>query len=192
MPFIVVNLLAPRVKNWLFTSDIKRRFYFKCLVSGDLWRDHRASSFVAGRKSREYEVPVRRQHRDEGGLPDSLESRNDFVPVPGMSARPAGAVDERRKVSAGVPGWGRDCMKKASVVVPTYNRWSSLQSCLDALLCQALAHDDYEIIVVADGSTDGTGRGMPSYTSDPRVRFLPAMQAGFRRRDELRDPGSER
>ena len=70
-------------------------------------------------------------------------------------------------------------MKKASVVVPTYNRWSSLQSCLDALLCQALAHDDYEIIVVADGSTDGTGRGMPSYTSDPRVRFLQQSRQGF-------------
>ncbi len=70
-------------------------------------------------------------------------------------------------------------MKKASVVVPTYNRWSSLQSCLDALLCQALAHDDYEIIVVADGSTDGTGRGMPSYTSDPRVRFLQQSRRGF-------------
>ena len=100
VPFIVVNLLAPRVKNWLFTSDIKRRFYFKCLVWGTfgeiaelprLWLEEKQRVRSSG------EATASRQ----GGLPDSLESRNDFVPVPGMSARPAGAVDERRKSRQG-------------------------------------------------------------------------------------------
>jgi glycosyltransferase involved in cell wall biosynthesis len=34
VPYIVLNLLAPRMRKWLFTLDLKRRFYFKCLVWG--------------------------------------------------------------------------------------------------------------------------------------------------------------
>ncbi|HEX3891910.1 MAG TPA: glycosyltransferase [Terracidiphilus sp.] len=63
-------------------------------------------------------------------------------------------------------------MLKASVVIPTRDRWSSLQRCLNALLSQTLPHDQYEIIVVSDGSTNGPEQGMASCASDPRVRFL--------------------
>lgn len=41
-----------------------------------------------------------------------------------------------------------------SVVVPTYNRKPLLGMCLNSLMNQT--HNDYEIIVVDDGSTDGT------------------------------------
>ncbi len=45
-----------------------------------------------------------------------------------------------------------------SVVIPTYNRWPILEKCLLALEDQdlSLGVDGYEIIVVDDGSTDGT------------------------------------
>ena len=45
-----------------------------------------------------------------------------------------------------------------SVVIPTYNRRGILEKCLDALEHQDLngALDDYEVVVVDDGSTDGT------------------------------------
>lgn len=44
----------------------------------------------------------------------------------------------------------------ASVVVPTYNRLDRLPRVLQALADQDLASDAYEVIVVSDGSTDGT------------------------------------
>lgn len=45
---------------------------------------------------------------------------------------------------------------KLSIVVPAYNVEHYLSECLDSLLDQDLWVEDYEIIVVNDGSTDGT------------------------------------
>ena len=46
-----------------------------------------------------------------------------------------------------------------SVVIPTYNRRPILEKCLDALERQRFEGglDQYEVVVVDDGSTDGTG-----------------------------------
>lgn len=43
-----------------------------------------------------------------------------------------------------------------SVVIPAYNAREVLDACLDALERQTLSREKYEIIVVDDGSTDGT------------------------------------
>jgi glycosyltransferase involved in cell wall biosynthesis len=43
-----------------------------------------------------------------------------------------------------------------SVIVPTYNRKELLKECLNSLLNQTYPKDNYEIIVVDDGSTDDT------------------------------------
>ncbi|MGE5507707.1 MAG: glycosyltransferase family 2 protein [Chitinophagales bacterium] len=45
---------------------------------------------------------------------------------------------------------------KASVVIPTYNRRAFLERCLKSLLRQTAPGDLYELVVVDDGSTDGT------------------------------------
>lgn len=45
---------------------------------------------------------------------------------------------------------------KISVIIPTYNRKNILIKCLDALFEQTYPMDDFEIVVVDDGSTDGT------------------------------------
>jgi lipopolysaccharide/colanic/teichoic acid biosynthesis glycosyltransferase len=44
-----------------------------------------------------------------------------------------------------------------SVIVPAYQAADSLGLCLDTLNAQTVARDLYEVIVVDDGSTDGTG-----------------------------------
>lgn len=50
---------------------------------------------------------------------------------------------------------------KVSIVVPTYNQAGYLPSCLDSLWFQD--HKDVEIVVVNDGSTDGTGEAITSW-----------------------------
>lgn len=43
-----------------------------------------------------------------------------------------------------------------SVIIPVYNDASRLELCLDALAAQTFPRDRYEVIVVDNGSTDGT------------------------------------
>src|SRR5215813_8372071 len=47
-------------------------------------------------------------------------------------------------------------MVELSVVIPTYNRAESLRRCLLALGQQTQSAADFEVIVVVDGSSDGT------------------------------------
>ncbi len=46
----------------------------------------------------------------------------------------------------------------ASVVIPVYNGAATLEACLRSLAHQSLPRDQYEIIVVDDGSTDDSAR----------------------------------
>lgn len=58
---------------------------------------------------------------------------------------------------------------RVSVVMPVYNGVDHLAETLDSL--QAQSFDDFEVIVVDDGSTDGSWELLESYaTSDPRIR----------------------
>lgn len=50
-----------------------------------------------------------------------------------------------------------------SVVIPTYNRSKILRMTLDALKAQSLNSDEFEVIVVSDGSSDDTSRVVESY-----------------------------
>ena len=53
---------------------------------------------------------------------------------------------------------------KISVIVCTYNRSKKIENCLKALLRQSLDKDEYEIIVVNDGSTDNTEKILKKYS----------------------------
>jgi glycosyltransferase involved in cell wall biosynthesis len=61
-----------------------------------------------------------------------------------------------------------------SVVVPVFNAEKTLQSCLDALVSQELAEEQYEVIVIDNGSTDGTWSIIQSYGS--RVRGIQELK----------------
>lgn len=56
-----------------------------------------------------------------------------------------------------------------SVIVPMYNRERLIGRCLDSVLAQSF--DDYEVIVVDDGSADGSADRVRGY-ADPRIRLL--------------------
>lgn len=53
-------------------------------------------------------------------------------------------------------------MKLISFVVPCYNSAGYMKKCIDSLLC---AGEDAEIIIIDDGSTDGTGAIAESYAA---------------------------
>ncbi|MFT5193116.1 MAG: glycosyltransferase involved in cell wall biosynthesis [Cellvibrionaceae bacterium] len=51
-------------------------------------------------------------------------------------------------------------MYKLSIVLPTYNRKQQLMQVIDGLESQTFNKDDFEVIIVSDGSTDGTHQCM--------------------------------
>lgn len=62
-------------------------------------------------------------------------------------------------------------MAKISVVVPTHNRRDLLQRAVES--AQAQTYADIEIIVVSDGSTDGTKEAVEVVAADDsRIRFI--------------------
>ena len=64
---------------------------------------------------------------------------------------------------------------QVSVVIPTYNRAHILGRAIDSVLQQT--HRDLELIIVDDGSSDGTAalvRGI----EDPRVRYVHQQNRG--------------
>ena len=63
---------------------------------------------------------------------------------------------------------------KASIIVPAYNAAQTLEECLEALLEQSVPQDEYEVILVDDGSTDGTATLAQSYG----VRVLTRQHRG--------------
>jgi glycosyltransferase involved in cell wall biosynthesis len=76
-----------------------------------------------------------------------------------------------------------------SVVVPTYNRLRRLRHVIAALEQQVYPSEAYEVIVISDGSTDGTDAYLEAFQSTMRLQWLSqpnrgpaaARNAGIRR-----------
>jgi peptidoglycan/xylan/chitin deacetylase (PgdA/CDA1 family)/GT2 family glycosyltransferase len=63
-------------------------------------------------------------------------------------------------------------MIEISVIIPTYNRAERLQVCLDALIHQTQPCDNFEVIVVIDGSNDKTVEMLEHYDSPYSLRSI--------------------
>lgn len=66
---------------------------------------------------------------------------------------------------------------KVSIVVPIYNTAKYLPACLDSILAQT--HQDLEIILIDDGSTDESGQIADTYAKkDKRIKVIHQKNAG--------------
>jgi chlorobactene glucosyltransferase len=77
-------------------------------------------------------------------------------------------LDERYQVNIDTPG--PDGRVTVGVVVPARNEVDNIGTCVDALLAQD--HPDLEIIVLDDGSTDGTTAALAARVTDDRLTVL--------------------
>ncbi|MEX2454606.1 MAG: glycosyltransferase [Rhodospirillaceae bacterium] len=111
------------------------------------WRAHVLSART-GRKTAHIRA---RASRAMGPKPANAEVAAPPAPLLGRPAQPR---EERPKVS---------------VVLPTFNRADILPTALDSALAQT--YGNFEVIVIDDGSTDGTADLMRRY-NDPRLRYL--------------------
>lgn len=66
-------------------------------------------------------------------------------------------------------------IKIISVVIPLYNKEASIAQSLKSVLSQE--YDDFEVVIVDDGSTDGSG-GVVEAINDPRIRLIKQENGG--------------
>ena len=66
---------------------------------------------------------------------------------------------------------------KLSIIIPVYNTEKYLHRCVDSVLQQNMS--DYELILVDDGSTDGSGKICDEYKEkDSRVKVIHTQNQG--------------
>lgn len=64
-----------------------------------------------------------------------------------------------------------------SVIIPAYNAEKTLMRCLDSVLRQTF--EDFEVIVIDDGSTDGTSALCNAYSNkDTRIKVIRQTNQG--------------
>ncbi len=66
--------------------------------------------------------------------------------------------------------------RKISVIVPVYNVRSYLKRCIDSIISQS--YYNLEIILIDDGSTDGSGEICDQYIGDDRITVIHQKNAG--------------
>lgn len=66
---------------------------------------------------------------------------------------------------------------RISIIVPVYNAEQTLRRCVDSILAQTFT--DFELLLVDDGSTDGSGAICDEYAGiDGRVRVFHKPNGG--------------
>lgn len=69
-------------------------------------------------------------------------------------------------------------MPLVSIVIPTYNRLSRLRQVIAAVERQEFPLDQAEVVIVSDGSTDGTHEYLAGLQTPLNLRFIPQANGG--------------
>lgn len=69
-------------------------------------------------------------------------------------------------------------MVEVSVVIPTYNRLTRLRRVIEAFERQTFPLESFEVIVVSDGSTDGSDAFLHSYSGPLRLTSVTKLNSG--------------
>ncbi len=59
---------------------------------------------------------------------------------------------------------------KFSIITPTYNRAHTIERAINSILGQS--YQNFEMIIIDDGSTDNTSEIVEKYLGDPRIRYI--------------------
>ncbi len=89
---------------------------------------------------------------------------HDTMNLPARRWHPRISCEGREKIK----------MPKVTVIIPTYNREEFLREAIESVLAQT--YEDFELIVVDDGSTDGTGEALKRY--EKRLFYLSQANQG--------------
>ncbi|MBM3274790.1 MAG: glycosyltransferase, partial [Candidatus Sericytochromatia bacterium] len=112
-----------------------------------------------------------RQHVERQYSPGAVREAISGLLAPAVQdGSGAGNAGSARKESAAVGGTtGAGAVFKASIVIPVWNRAEFTQKCVEAL-AESIPEDySYEVIIVDNGSTDGTGQFLASLEGDVHV-----------------------
>ena len=94
---------------------------------------------------------------------------------------PAGTISDYRpsdRAPSMVPRPSLTISPRVTIVVPTYNRCDRLRRVLGALEQQTCGPDAFDVVVVSDGSTDGTDEYLASLSTPFTLRFERQPNAG--------------
>lgn len=94
----------------------------------------------------------------------ALEAQAAIEAVPSVESHALRGVDKESRVAL-------------SVIVPVFNTEAYVGKCIDSILDQQTAFE-YEVIVIDDGSTDGSARILGQYANDPRVTVVRIANGG--------------
>ena len=68
-------------------------------------------------------------------------------------------------------------MLKVSIIIPVYNASDSIRKMLDSILAQTL--NEFEVLMINDGSTDESGRILEEYSAkDKRFKVFHKLNEG--------------
>lgn len=123
----------------------------------------------------DYDAKVGRIFHDLS-LHDAVVAYEEIGKIPALVRERIFGADrlaQREKVNAALIGVLCDDLKgkprpEISVVMPAFNRAHFLKDAIDSILAQTFR--DWELVVIDDGSTDGTREVLEAY-HDPRIRF---------------------
>ncbi|HZU13081.1 MAG TPA: glycosyltransferase [Chloroflexota bacterium] len=68
-----------------------------------------------------------------------------------------------------IPGAAADGAPLVSVIMPTFGQAAFIRRAIESLLAQTM--ESWELVIVDDGSPDGTGAVVADYRADPRIRY---------------------